>query len=78
MMMSPSGLRGMGQVNPCPSLEQMAGIVDPSDPCQAANTSGQAIPGTIVPTASAGITANMTNLLLLAGAALVVILIAKR
>jgi hypothetical protein len=29
-------LMGLGQVAQCPSVEQLNGIVDPSDPCQAA------------------------------------------
>jgi hypothetical protein len=37
------GLRGLGDAN-CPSAEQLAGIIDPSDPCQAANAAEGAAP----------------------------------
>lgn len=36
---------GLGQAN-CPSLEQLQGIVDSSDPCQASQTSGACPAGT--------------------------------
>ncbi len=36
---------GLGQAN-CPSLEQLQGIVDPTDPCQASQTSGACPAGT--------------------------------
>jgi len=35
------------QTAPCPSLEQLQGIVDPNDPCQAANA-GLTPPGDVV------------------------------
>lgn len=31
--------RGLGQAAGCPSLEQLMGITDPTDPCQQASTS---------------------------------------
>jgi hypothetical protein len=45
--------KGMGQAN-CPSLEQLMGITDPSDPCQSggAATSAQAVMTGPTPTAS--------------------------
>ena len=33
-----SASRGMGQAANCPSMEQLEGIVDPSDPCQQATS----------------------------------------
>jgi hypothetical protein len=39
-------LSGLGQAATCPSLEQLQGIVDPTDPCQAVQTSGQCPAGT--------------------------------
>jgi hypothetical protein len=38
-------MNGLG-TSPCPSDEQLAGIVDPTDPCQAAAISGAPVPGT--------------------------------
>ena len=32
----PPRRRGIGQAAPCPSLEQLQGIIDPNDPCQQA------------------------------------------
>jgi len=32
-MYAPTGFRGLGDAT-CPSAEQLAGITDPSDPCQ--------------------------------------------
>jgi len=78
---------GMGQADSCPSVEQMMGISDPSDPCQAANYLGTPLYGAAGtgtgsgPAANAGAvpaTSNMTNVLLLGGALLAVMLIAKR
>lgn len=43
--------RGVGQA-PCPSLEQLAGVVDLADPCQAALAGGQIPTETTVPVVS--------------------------
>lgn len=39
------GIAGLGQAN-CPSMEQLQGIVDPTDPCQASQVSGSCPSGT--------------------------------
>lgn len=36
--------KGMGQIAPCPSLEQLMGITDPSDPCQNATAASGPYP----------------------------------
>lgn len=56
--------RGVGQVNPCPSLEQLMGILDSNDPCQSAAMTGgsvsispsgmiSVVPGTTAPATTA-------------------------
>jgi hypothetical protein len=65
---------GIGQTAPCPSLEQLMGITDPSDPCQAANITGQPVSQPTI----TGTTSNMTGILFIAGALLAVMVIARK
>ena len=62
--------RGVGQVNPCPSVEQLMGIQDSNDPCQSAASTGgsvsispagmiSVIPGTTTPAATAPSTSSI-------------------
>lgn len=58
---------GIGDVAPCPSVEQMMGIVDSADPCQVANATGQPIQ-----------TSSSSTLWLVLGGALLLVALVKR